>query len=298
MISRARDINVRFQTRPPVERKIYATGVSWPHAKLWFLLLLRIPVPCANAQPIAFHIPCLDTMAINAEYVFVGKIVAIHELVRSGANTNVDVSVEKWLKGDGQSDTTQARIDVPVTVLTDWKIRASRLLIFNGVGGGKLAGVEDLERAMDLSDPDLRVLTADMEVLRDPEQILQAAQGAIQRHPGVYRISTFTRNVPTETARMFGQTLWPVTTVPADADLERWALSALDSEQAGERAEAADALWRFPSEANAARLKLLLDDPALSDKNIYFVRKRAYESLLDMGVRVPEPVLEKQPARP
>jgi hypothetical protein len=29
---------------------------------------------------------------------------------------------------------------------------------------------------MDLSDPDLKVLTADMEVLRDPEQIFHAAQ--------------------------------------------------------------------------------------------------------------------------
>jgi len=254
-----------------------------------FLLLALTLVPCANAQPGPAHIPCLDTMAINSEFVFVGKIVAIHELVRSGANTNVDVSVEKWLKGDGQSDTTQARIDVPVKALTDWKTRGSRLLVFNGSENG--------EKAIDLSDPDLKVLNEDMNILRDPTQILRAVQAAIERHPGVYRISTFKRSVPAETARMFGQDIWSMTTVPADADLERWALSALDSQQAMDRAEAADALWHFPSDANAERLKRLLDDPALSDngpgENFYFVRMRAYQSLLSMGVRVPEPVLKK-----
>jgi hypothetical protein len=264
------------------------------------LLLLEMGVSGAHAQPGPSYVPCLDTMAINAQYVFVGKIAAIHELVRSGANTNVDVNVEKWLKGDGQSDRTQARIDVPVAVLTQWKTRASRLLIFNGAGSDVAAGIEGPERALDLSDPDLKVLTADMEILRDPEGILQAAQRVIERHPGVYRISTFSRSVPSETARILGQTFWPKTAVPADADLERWALSALDSQQAMERAEAADALWRFPSEANAARLKGLLDDPALSNNgpghvNVYFVRRYAYQSLLRMGVRVPEPIQEKQP---
>jgi hypothetical protein len=42
MIPHARDINLRFQTRPPVERKMYATGVSWPiRSKLCRFLLLR-----------------------------------------------------------------------------------------------------------------------------------------------------------------------------------------------------------------------------------------------------------------
>jgi hypothetical protein len=99
-----------------------------------------------------------------------------------------------------------------------------------------------------------------------------------------------------------GQTTQPLTVVPADADLEHWALSALDSPQAVERADAADALSHFPSEANAERLKGLLDDPALSDSgpgavNVYIVRTKAYQSLLSMGVRVPEPVLRKEPAR-
>jgi hypothetical protein len=265
-----------------------------------FLLLASMLVPCANGQPGPSHVRCLDTMAINAEYVFVGKIVAIHPLVRTGANTNVDVSVEKWLKGDGQSDTTQARIDVPETVLADWKSRASRLLIFNGAGGDVGVGSEGPESAINLSDRDLKVLTAEMRVLSDAEQILQTTQRAIERHPGVYRISTFTRYVPTEAAQLLGQSIRPVTSVPADADLERWALSALDSSEAMERAEAADALWHFPSEDTVARLKRVLDDPALSNNgpgavNIYFVRANAYRSLLRMGVRVKEPVLEKQP---
>jgi hypothetical protein len=266
-----------------------------------FLLLAPMLVPCANGQPGPSHVRCLDTMAINAEYVFVGKIVAIHALVRSGANTNVDVSVEKWLKGDGQSDITQARIDVPESALADWKTRAHRLLIFNGTGGA--VDADGSESAIDLSDPDLKVLTADMRVLTDAEPILQSAQEAIKRHPGVYRISTFRRYIPTPAARLLLQTDWAVTSVPADADLERWAISALDSQQAMERAEAADCLWHFPSEDAIARLKRLFDDPALSDNgpgavNVYFVRRSAYQSLLRMGVRVPEPVTEKRSVSP
>ena len=94
-----------------------------------------------------------------------------------------------------------------------------------------------------------------------------------------------------------------MTTVPADSDLEQWALSALDSRQDTERAEAANALGYFPSEDNAARLKRLLDDPAISNNgpgvaNIYFVRQNAYQSLRRMGVTVPKPVLQKAPVRP
>jgi HEAT repeat protein len=106
-----------------------------------------------------------------------------------------------------------------------------------------------------------------------------------------------------------------VTGVPINADLEHWAQSVLDANQKGisggpdyvdrdaERKEAADALGHFPSEANATRLKRLLNDQAVTvgDRagvEIYFVRQIAYESLERMGVKVPEPVLRKEVVRP
>src|ERR1700678_2493490 len=247
-------------------------------------------IPRAGAQHGPASVKCVETLAINARYVFVGTIVEILDPGRNGANTNVVVNVEKILKGE-LSYKTQARIDVSETILVEWKKQASRLLIFNGVAG-------DLERAIDLSDPDVKVLTADLKVLRNPDQIIKAAQKAIERHPGVYGIDTFARTVPGETAKLFSNFAWFVAIVPADADLEHWAISALDSKQAPERAEAVAALGGFPSEANATRLKRMLDDPGIAsgsgDTQVYFVRQRAYESLKRMGVKVPEPTLQKE----
>jgi hypothetical protein len=73
------------------------------------------------------------------------------------------------------------------------------------------------------------------------------------------------------------------------------------------RAEAAKALRYFKSDENIALLRTLLDDPATiegihfdGEKQIdlgreYFVRKAAYETLRDWGVRVAEPILRDKP---
>jgi hypothetical protein len=246
------------------------------------MLLVLIPLSSVDAQPgPSFVAPCLDTMVVNSQYVMVGRIIEIHPLVSNGPNTNVIVEIEKWLKGAGSGDRLGLRIDMPAVALTEWKTHASRLLILGN-------------SAIDLSDMDVKVLTAEMKVLRDPARIIQAAQDAIARHPGVYRMETFTRRVPPVTAKLLTTETWVTSIVPADADLERWALKALDSSQALDRAEGAQALWFFNSDSNVSRLRKLLDDPGLVDNGggiqIYVVRMRAYESLRRMGVKVLEPV--------
>jgi len=251
-----------------------------------FMLLVLMRLFSVDAQPgPSFVAPCIDTMVVNAQYVMVGKIIEIHPLVSNGPDPNVVVDVEKWLKGLPAIDRVAVRIDVPVAILTDWKTRSNRLLILG-------------DQAISLSDMDAKVVTAEMKVLTDPAQILQAAQTANARHPGVYKMETFSRRVPPEAAKLLSKETWVTTSVPADADLERWALKALDSNLAEDRAEGAGALSRFPSDSNAARLKKLLNDPALVENgargnSIYIVRMRAYESLKRMGVTVPEPVIRK-----
>lgn len=264
-----------------------------------FPRLLRIAIlmvlarSLAQAQPGPPFVPSVDTLAINSKYIFIGRITETHKL--SSADSNVNASVERWLKGDGQGDRIQARIDVADSLLSEWKAKQSRLVIFNHVEG-------DTERAIDLSDPDLKVLTSGMEIIRSPEQVLQAIQDALDRHPGVYAINTVRRSIPSEIAHDLNQVIPPQTAVPADADLERWALSNLNSNQVSERTEAVDALKFFPSESNADRLKELLKDPTLvkngASGEIYIVRQYAYHSLLFMGYRAPEPVLRKEPGQP
>jgi hypothetical protein len=229
-------------------------------------------------------------MVINTREVLVARVVGICGSVRCGAGSNVVVEIEGWLKGGGQSSEMQYRINAPAEALTGWKTRSSRLLLIgDSPGSGK---------AIDLSDPDLKVLTADMQVLRDPQQVLQAAQKAIDSHRNIYGMFTFTRHIPLEVAKAVGRG-WDMTSdVPADSDLENWAQVALYSNEVLERAEAAAALGYFPSQLNAERLKPMLNDPALlangpGNINYYFVRRNAYESLLRMGVREPAPMLQK-----
>jgi hypothetical protein len=102
-----------------------------------------------------------------------------------------------------------------------------------------------------------------------------------------------------EAAKTWGPSQYPLyTDVPADAALERRAVNAVDSRDDWERAEGAAALCLFPSGENAELLKKLLSDTALSAPGSerprsYIVRTVAYQSLMRMGVRVPQPILEK-----
>lgn len=255
-----------------------------------FLVLFLSLCHFADGQPGPLFVPCLDTMVINAREVFVARVVqTCREGGRCSASNNVIVEIEKWMKGGGRDGKLQYRIEASDTALSEWKMGTSRLLVFGSQGNGK---------AIDLSDPELKVLTADMEVVRVPEVVLDAAQRAIDNHRNIYGILTFRRRIPLEAAKAVGRGWDMVSEVPADSELENWAIAALNSSEAGERADAAAALGYFPSEVNAERLKLLLEDPALSENgpgavNIYFVRQNAYKSLQRMGLKVAEPVLEK-----
>ena len=206
--------------------------------------------------------------------------------------------VEKTLKGDVR-DRTQVLIKVPVSTLDAWKTQGHRLLIVN-------SGSEGLESVIDLSAPDLKVLRADMTVLQDADSVIGAAEEAIRNHSGVDGIETFGRTIPVATTRILlpnrrvpcvpdnWYSVCPVTLVPVDEALEQWAVDAIQSTQVWDRAEGAGALRHFPSDANIARLKALLGDPGLlpnAGGPAYLVRRRAYEALSSIGVRVPEPVV-------
>lgn len=271
-------------------------------------LLHPFLLPLAEAQHGPNYRPCLDTLAINSSSVVVGKIVEIHGAVSNVPYHIVSVRVEQWLKGGAESGTIETRFDTPARLLMDWKDRESRLLIFTDLKTDKFSGIEG--NAIDLSDPN-KVFTADMKVLTDLEQILQATQKAIERYRGVSQVSTFQRSLPAGVIN----DLSLVTAVPIDEGLEHWAQSVLDADVNGisagptvinrdaERKEAVQALGYFPSEANATRLKLLLNDPAVTiDRRngveIYFLRQYSYEALLRMGVKVSEPLLRKDIVRP
>jgi hypothetical protein len=92
--------------------------------------------------------------------------------------------------------------------------------------------------------------------------------------------------------------------VPADARLEAKALRWIRSDDKDVRREGASAMELFPSDANAAILKGLLDDPASWDvlmhegardreERVYSVREEATSILEAWGYEVPPRVLRE-----
>jgi len=264
-------------------------------------LIVILAVGCLSALRVAAqdgppHVPNLDTIVVNATFVMVARFVETFPPNVTAPGRTWTFVVEKKLKGD-VSDRTQVLIEAPEATLDAWKTQGHRLLIVNSVS-------ERRESVIDLSAPDLKVLRADMTVLQDADSVIAAAEDAIRTHSGVDAIETFGRTIPAATARILlpnrrvpcvpdnWYSVCPVTLVPVDDALEQWAVDAIQSTQVWDRAEGAGALRHFPTDANIARLKALLGDPGLlanAGGPAYLVRRRAYESLSSIGVRVPEP---------
>lgn len=261
-----------------------------PARVLLTLALLAACLGRAGAQPGPPTVVSVDAAVLNAECVFVGRI---ERLLTEGSTTsaaNVAAKVETRLKGE-VSDVTQTLIAAPESSLADWRARGSRLLFIHGA------------QPIDLSASNLMVFTAQSAVLRQPEQVIQAARDAIRQHPGVTRIKTCLRPIPPELAKkdkLFGDV---ALVVPADEALERWALRGLRSRAPYQRSQAALVLRHFPSDANVARLKALLADPGFvlcrsapgdKERKFYIVRKSAYDTLIAWGLKPEQPEFYKE----
>ncbi len=254
------------------------------------LLALALLAACpgrADAQPVLHPIVSVDAAVLNGEYVFVGRIERLLTDGGTASASNVIARVEIRLKGE-VSDVTQTLVAAPEWCLAEWIARGSRLLFIDGA------------QPIDLSRSNLMVLTAQSEVLRKPEQVIQAARDAIQRHPGVTRITTCLKPLPAELVKPNIYIGGVALVVPADAALEKWALRQLRSKDPQQRSQAVIVLRRFPSDANVARLRVLLDDPgfvlyqsAAGEKKhkSYIVRKCAYETLIAWGLKPEQPEL-------
>jgi hypothetical protein len=282
------------------------------------LLFLLVPVarsaPQAVVQPDYTVVPCLDVLAVNSTSVFIAKIQNICGAAHCDGQNNAIVNIERFLKGGDQTGEAQEHINASTTALLDWKEHGSRLLLFSGSDGQPAYAVQNVENLFDLSDPNVKVLTADMKVLTQADQIVKAAERAIARRPGVARIYTVQRDVPPEVARLLDVAGSPVTYVPADRNLEHWAESVLNETSSSEeavarRTEAASALRYFKSDKHVQLLTKLLGDPSTTilrpaednlglEVRAYRVREQAYEVLTNWGVNVAKPEVRVQTSRP
>ena len=283
-------------------------------AFIFLLLPVAMSAPQVAAQPGYRVVPCLDVLAVNSTSVFIAKVVDICGAAHCDGQNNAVVNIERFLKGGDQTGEAQEHIYASTSSLLDWREHGSRLLMFGGTDDQPASAIPSVEKVFDLSDPDLKMLTADMKVLTRADPIVRAVERAIAQRPGVARIYTVQRDVPSEVARLLGEAGSPVTYVPADRNLEHWAESVLNEPSSGEegvtrRVEAVSALRYFRSDRHVQSLTELLSDPSTTvvqpaERNMgvevraFRVREEAYEVLTNWGVSIAKPVVQMQTSRP
>jgi hypothetical protein len=144
------------------------------------------------------------------------------------------------------------------------------------------------------------VLAMDFSVLAEEDRIIAAVKAEVaRRHPSPARLLWI--GMPYAVAARSGKA-GDVNQlgVPVNARLEELARGWVGSKEAWLRAAGVQGLSHFQSEANAALLRGLLDDPASSvetrggrAERVYFIREAAYQALRGWNVAAAQPRLRE-----
>ena len=274
-------------------------------------LLIALIAPPLLGQPMFRSVESVETMVANADVIVVGRVArfdTMPEIRVPGFPMGfpVDLVVEEILKGKAAP-----RLTVPLPVsersLLRWRDGGALLLVAIPRKATTPAVV------IDLGDPQLAVLTADLNVLRSEEVVTRAVREAIgvvtaeADHPEGYWLSV-PHDLIAGTVLSSGVTNVRVR-VPIDARLERRALAILSGEQKGSRSAAVSALRYFKSDSNVRVLMALLADTTLTtqesaENNLgheildYHIRRSAYGTLTSWGLAPPKPVLQVDTYKP
>lgn len=233
--------------------------------------LASLTPPC-QAQPLIETVSSIDSLVINADYVYVGKIIKVRDDPIPGGSDSPGFTfeVEQYLKVPMDEELTpeiKVRgmfISPPTGKYKDWRDRDCRLLI--------IASDRNLDspNVLELSPNRAEVFTADFRLLREPDKIIDAAKNAIERtSSNIRRVYTVRLMLPPEHYRGSrwegGQGV--MLEVPADLQLEKRALESLGHPNPWNRLHAVRSLRYFKSDRNAKSIKPLLDDPEASVRN-------------------------------
>ncbi len=204
------------------------------------------------------HFESIDLPAANGRVIFIGKLVALPSKGNVWEPRRIPISVEKLLKGKAET-----RVDVLVRVsdeeLSRWNSESARLLV----------SIPEDEQAsiIDLSSPDLAVMTADLRLLRKPDEVIAELKSRIEATKGAPPVPKFSRSFPnlkiagTPLSKQFNKyrnTFF--LDVPADGRLEQIAKKQAAGSDAAARIEAINALELFFTPANVELIRGLLKD--------------------------------------
>lgn len=260
--------------------------------------LLLLAVDQAPAQPLVHRAESLESLVINADRVWVAKIIEVRDEPIPGGSEmpGITIAIEETLKyplfEERRFEKRGLFVEHPTTAYHEFYERSSRLLI---------AHSDDYRyspRLIELAPGKTEVFMADFTLLRDPETVVQAARETISRiPPNVRRLHTMRFSIPTDVLAETKFGPYAELVVPVDEQLEKRAIASLNSKSYSMRLASAKALRYFKSEKNIDRLRMLLDDPGYyQDSHIpkyYGVRDNAYQTLKAWGIEVERPVIEE-----
>lgn len=260
------------------------------------LCVVAVMAVTAYAQPLIDTVKSIDTLVINADYVYLGKIIKVRDEPIPGGSEmpGFDFEVEEYLKSPMEEELTPEIkrrgmfVAHPTTKYKDWMQRSCRLLIIDTDSDRYNPTIIELTPGR----PD--IFTAQFRLLHDPNEIIQAAKAAIERTPSnVLRLRTVRLTVPREICK---DTQWEndaglILEVPADAQLEKWATELIRHADPWNRWEAAKTLRYFKSERNAKLVAQLLNDPMPE------VRQAASETLKRWQMDTEAPALRRDESK-
>ncbi len=249
-----------------------------------------------SAQPLIAHAKSLEVQALNSDAVAVATLVEY--TISADAQSIVDAtfSVDDVIKGE-MPGVLKIPLHLNFRDMAGWVEGNSRILI---VRSGEPYDFTSL------SDPELAVMRSDFSVLTDANSVVRAVRMTVLANPGVTSVRTMSlrvRNLPPKGFRNSGMGM--TLEVPIDDRLQKWAVAMSSSKDGSTRMDAAAVLAQTKSDESIAILKGMLDDPQFGDydrpngnmghgRGKHSVREIAYNALVEMGIEVEMPLIEKE----
>ncbi|WP_182865914.1 hypothetical protein [Stieleria mannarensis] len=255
----------------------------------------------APAQPLVDTPESLESLVVNADRVWIAKIVDVRDEPIPGGSKmpGITIAVEETLKYplyEQRHERMGLFVEPPTARYKAFEKHSSRLLITHS------DCCQSSPKLIDLTAGKVELFLADFTVLHEPDAVVRAAKEIIRHTPTHVRQLQTVRlvippNVLVDTQLgPYGQLI-----VPVDERLEQRAIGFLTSESYSRRSEGAKILRYFKSDANIDRLRTLLGDAGYSqqragdgNRSKYDgVRNDAYQTLRAWGIEVERPVIAK-----
>jgi hypothetical protein len=265
----------------------------------------------------------LEWMTVDCRLIVQGKVVRSVDRKGEGGYTYRDVTVEigELIKGKHEGKTLTFSVYMDPTG-AEWKVGERPHLFFLKDGdpkqkdlAGRLVPRDWTYGAVDLGKPQ-RVYLSGMKKAEDGKTVLATVRAFAAWKPllapGEQNVFApkrgwLMRDVPADSP-IFNE-LWAGSSVlmrvPAEEKYRAEAMKQVRSQNAHERAHAADMLRNYPCKETTEALTALLKDPTETKwkdqagklvRITYDVRRAAYEALVDLGEKPEKPLFEREPA--